>query len=260
MIKKNKYPFVSIVTPNYNGEKYLEETIKSIINQTSHDYEFILVDGKSTDNSLNIIKKYLKKINIFISEKDKSMYHAIDKGISKAKGEVIIWINSDDLLHKKAVQNVSKIFKKNPEIDWISGINGYIKKNIQFSGIPYIYPKFILSKGYANHAHWGFVQQESISFRKKLYKKSGGFDYKYKNSCDFGLWKKFSTITTLHSVYINIGFFRSWEGQDSKVNRHITFKSIGMKKIPFYSFRYIRNLLSLILLPYILIKTYILTK
>ena len=128
MIRKNKYPFVSIVTPNYNGEKYLEETIKSIINQTSHDYEFILVDGKSTDNSLNIIKKYLKKINIFISEKDKSMYHAIDKGISKAKGEVIIWINSDDLLHKKAVQNVSNIFKKNPEIDWISGINGYIKK------------------------------------------------------------------------------------------------------------------------------------
>ena len=170
MIKKNKYPFVSIVTPNYNGEKYLEETIKSIINQTSHDYEFILVDGKSTDNSLNIIKKYLKKINIFISEKDKSMYHAIDKGISKAKGEVIIWINSDDLLHKKAVQNVSKIFKKNPEIDWISGINGYIKKNIQFSGIPYIYPKFILSKGYANHAHWGFVQQESISFRKNFTK------------------------------------------------------------------------------------------
>ena len=112
MIKKNKYPFVSIVTPNYNGEKYLEETIKSIINQTSHDYEFILVDGKSTDNSINIIKKYLKKINIFISEKDKCMYHAIDKGISKAKGEVIIWINSDDLLHKKAVQNVSKIFKK----------------------------------------------------------------------------------------------------------------------------------------------------
>ena len=168
MIRKNKYPFVSIVTPNYNGEKYLEETIKSIINQTSHDYEFILVDGKSTDNSLNIIKKYLKKINIFISEKDKSMYHAIDKGISKAKGEVIIWINSDDLLHKKAVQNVSKIFKKNPDIDWISGINGYIKKNIQFSGIPYIYPKFILSKGYANHAYWGFVQQESVSFRKKL--------------------------------------------------------------------------------------------
>ena len=260
MIKKNKYPFVSIVTPNYNGEKYLEETIKSIINQTSDDYEFILVDGKSTDNSLNIIKKYIKKINILISEKDKSMYHAIDKGISKAKGEVIIWINSDDLLHKKAVQNVSTIFKKNPGIDWISGINGYIKKNIQFSSIPYIYPKFILSKGYANHAHWGFVQQESISFRKKLYKKSGGFDYKYNNSCDFGLWKQFSNMTKLHSFYINIGYFRSWEGQDSKVNRNITFKSIGMKKIPFYSFRYIRNILSLILLPYILIKTYILTK
>ena len=112
MIRKNKYPFVSIVTPNYNGEKYLEETIKSIINQTSDDYEFILVDGKSTDNSVNIIKKYLKKINIFISEKDKSMYHAIDKGISKAKGEVIIWINSDDCYIKKQFKMYLKYLKK----------------------------------------------------------------------------------------------------------------------------------------------------
>ena len=69
MIKKNKYPFVSIVTPNYNGEKYLEETIRSIVKQTSDDYEFILVDGKSTDNSINIIKKDIEEIiSIRVSE------------------------------------------------------------------------------------------------------------------------------------------------------------------------------------------------
>jgi len=260
MTEINKKPYVSIITPNLNGEKFLEETIKSIVNQTSNNYEFILIDGKSSDNSISIIKKYINKINLFISEKDKGVYHAIDKGISKASGEVIIWINSDDILHKNAVRNVSNIFKKNPNIKWISGINGYIKKNIRFSGIPYIYPRFILVKGYANHAYWGFVQQESVSFRKKLYDDVGGFDYKYNNSCDYGLWKKFSSVTSLHSVYLKIGFFRSWAGQDSKVNRITTFKSIGMKKIPFYSFRFIRNLISLLILPYTLIKTYILTR
>ena len=85
MIKKNKYPFVSIVTPNYNGEKYLEETIKSIINQTSHDYEFILVDGKSTDNSINIIKKYLKKLTYLFLKKIKVCTMQLIKVFQKQK-------------------------------------------------------------------------------------------------------------------------------------------------------------------------------
>ena len=260
-MKKNiSEPYVSIITPNLNGEKFLEKTIQSVINQTSKNYEYILIDGKSTDRSVEIINKYIGEIDTFISEKDESMYHAINKGIQVAKGEVIIWINSDDILDKNAVLNVSNFFKKNSKVQWISGINGYIKKNFKFSGIPYVYPRFFLKRGYANHALWGFVQQESVSFRKSLYKKVGGFDYKYNNSCDYGLWVSFSKITFLQTVFFKIGFFRSWDGQESKINRLLTFQSIGYKKIPFYSLRYVRNFISLILLPYIIIKTYILTK
>ena len=112
MKKKNKRPYISIITPNLNGEKFLEQTIKSIINQTSNDYEYILIDGQSKDKSKLIINKYIDKIDIFISEKDKSMYHAINKGIMKANGEAIIWINSDDILDKNAVLNISNFFKK----------------------------------------------------------------------------------------------------------------------------------------------------
>ena len=260
MQKKNKKPFISIVTPNLNGEKFLEQTIQSIINQTSDDFEYILIDGQSKDKSKLIINKYIDKIDIFISEKDKSMYHAINKGIMKANGEAIIWINSDDILDKNAVLNIANFFKKNPYIDWISGINGYIKNNYQFSGIPYVYPRLFLKKGYAHHALWGFVQQESVSFRKKLYLRVGGFNYKYNNSCDYGLWRSFSNIKSLETVFFKIGFFRSWPGQDSKVNRLLTYQSIGYKKIPFYSLRYFRFIISIIALPYIIIKTYILTK
>ena len=83
--------------------KFLEKTIQSVANQTSKNYEYILIDGKSTDRSGEIINKYIDKIDTFISEKDESMYHAINKGIQAARGEVIIWINSDDILDKNAV-------------------------------------------------------------------------------------------------------------------------------------------------------------
>ncbi len=260
MKKKIDKPYVSIITPNLNCEKFIENTIQSVINQNSQNYEYILIDGKSTDKSIKIIKKYIDKIDTFISEKDKGMYYAIDKGIRKAKGNVIIWINSDDILDENAVRNVENFFKKNPDIDWISGINGYIKNNFKFSGIPYVYPRFILKKGYAQHPLWGFVQQESISFRKNLYTKVGGFEYNYSYACDYGLWIKFSKVTSLKTVFFKIGFFRYWAGQDSKLNKVNIFKSIGYKKIPFYSFRYIRNFLSLLMLPYVVIKTYFLTK
>lgn len=258
-MKKNiSEPYVSIITPNLNGEKFLEKTIQSVINQTSKNYEYILIDGKSTDRSVEIINKYIDEIDTFISEKDESMYHAINKGIQVAKGEVIIWINSDDLLDNNAVENVIKVFKNNSSINWICGINGYIKNGYQFSGIPYAYPKLILQKGFANHAYWGFVQQESVSFRKKLYFQVGGFDYSFKNSCDYNLWVKFSKVTKLVTLFIKIGYFRSWPGQDSKINRELTFKSIGFKKVPWFSLRYFRLIISLILLPFIYLKTKIL--
>ena len=92
MIKKN--PLVSIITPNFNGDKYLEETIRSVINQTYKNVEYVLIDGKSTDRSLKIIKKYRNKINYFESKKDNNIFHAVDKGIRKCKGEIILWINT----------------------------------------------------------------------------------------------------------------------------------------------------------------------
>ena len=87
-----------------------------------------------------------------------------------------------------------------------------------------------------------------------------GFEYNYNYACDYGLWVKFSKVTSLKTVFFKIGFFRYWTGQDSKLNKLNIFKSIGYKKIPFYSFRYIRNFLSLLMLPYVVIKTYFLTK
>ena len=255
-MKKSK-PFITIITPNYNGEKYLLNTLNSVFNQTDKNFEFILLDGKSTDNSIKILKNQKKKIDKLIIKKDKGVYDAVEKGIKMAKGEVIIWINSDDELHYKAVENVKTIFKKNRKLKWISGINGYIKYGFKFSGIPYVYPNFLFKQSFVRHDLWGYLQQESVAFKKSLFMKVGGFGLKPTIAGDFKLWVKFSKITNIETYNIKIGYFRTWPEQDSQVKK-ISYHKHSNVYFSNISFRYIRLITSLILYPYIFFKTLIL--
>ena len=93
-------PLISIITVVYNGEKYLEETIQSVINQTYDNVEYIIIDGGSTDGTLDIIKKYEDRIDYWVSERDKGIYDAMNKGIDVASGDWLVFINSSDTLHR----------------------------------------------------------------------------------------------------------------------------------------------------------------
>ena len=251
-MKKNN-PLVSIITPNFNGERYLEETIKSVINQTYKKIEYILIDGKSTDQSLKIIRKYKNHINYFESKKDKNIFHAVDKGIKKSSGEIIIWINSDDILHPKAAENVVRVFRSNSNVKWINGICGYIKFNLKFFFIPYIYPKSIILAGRAHKKYWGYIQQESVSFKRSLYFKSGGLDIKKGSSGDYRLWQKFSKISNLNTYFIKIGYFRNHPDQlSAKKNKYEKFTGNISSK---YDLNLKRLIYSLIMLPIIFYKT-----
>jgi glycosyltransferase involved in cell wall biosynthesis len=120
--KKNvlMHPLVSIITVVKNGERYLEETIQSIISQTYDNIEYIIVDGGSTDNTLEIIQKYKNKIDCWISENDKGIYDGMNKGIDLAKGEWAIFINAGDKFYKNNI--VERIFfGKNYDVDFIYG-------------------------------------------------------------------------------------------------------------------------------------------
>lgn len=253
--KKENNPLVSIITPNFNGKIYLEDTIISVINQTYQNIEYIVIDGSSTDGSLEILNKYKKNIDYLEINKDNGIFHAVHKGIAKSNGKYIIWINSDDVLHPKAAENITKIFEKNPKINWINGRCGYIKKNIKFSFIPYIYPRSLIENGKAHKKFYGYIQQESTSFTKSLYLKSGGLDISNNSGGDYFLWKKFSKITDLKTYFINIGYFRSHKNQISankdsfeKFTGHISSK---------YDLNLFRLLLSLIFLPFIIFKTFV---
>ena len=251
-----KKPYISIITPNLNNAKYLEETIKSVINQSYNDFEYIVIDGKSKDKSLKVIKRYKKFINYFESKKDKSNFHAVHKGIKKSNGKIIIWINSGDLLDKNAVKNITEIFKKKNNINWINGRCGYIKNNFKFSLIPYLYPRKKILKGHAHKKFWGYIQQESVSFRKSLYLKSKGLITKKYSASDYYLWKKFAKIDSLHTFFIKIGYFRTHKNQLSSL-KNFYEKDTGY--ISSKSNLNIERLIySIINLPLIIIRTYIL--
>ena len=168
-------PLISIITVTYNGEKYIEETFQSVFKQTNKNYEYIVIDGGSSDNTINIIKKYDSKIDYWVSEKDLGIYDAFNKGMQLCKGEYIGFINSDDIYEKNTIEILTKYIKANSNLDFFFGsvrkhwgtLHGYKPWKIFFS--------------------WGFYSSHSTGFfiKKVSAKKVGLYNLKYKYSSDY---------------------------------------------------------------------------
>lgn len=123
------YPKISIVTPSYNQGKYLEQTILSVINQKYPNLEYVIIDGGSKDNSVEIIKKYEKHLSYWVSEKDNGQCDAINKGLKRITGELFNWINSDDYLEEDALFTIADAYKNHPDKKvFCFGLN-YLKGN-----------------------------------------------------------------------------------------------------------------------------------
>jgi len=158
-------PKISIVTPSYNQAKYLEETILSIINQNYPNLEYIIIDGGSTDNSVEIIKKYEKHLAYWISEKDKGQSDAINKGFRIATGEIICWLNSDDILIEGALDKVVKCFKDNKELDLVNGNLLLIDENSKILSNHFILKQ---KNWYAKNGIY-YVSQPSMFWKRKIF-------------------------------------------------------------------------------------------
>ena len=123
----NSKPLVSIITVCYNSEKTISKTIESIINQTYKNIEFIIIDGKSDDKTLEIIDNYKNNISKIISEKDNGIYDAFNKGLNICNGDLIGFVNSDDILTPNALEILVKYYNKHTDRDFFFGA---VKKNL----------------------------------------------------------------------------------------------------------------------------------
>lgn len=114
-------PRISVITPSFNQGAYLEQTIRSVLEQGYADMEYLIVDGGSNDESVEIIRRYESRITHWESQPDRGQSHAINKGFARATGDILCWINSDDTLAPGALHAVGEQFRRNPECQWLVG-------------------------------------------------------------------------------------------------------------------------------------------
>jgi len=182
-IKKKTLKF-SVITVVKNDKFKISNTIKSVLNQTYKNFEYIVVDGKSTDGTLKVLSKYKKKINSLISKSDNGIYYAMNKGIKISKGEIIVFINSGDLFKKNALKLIRNLFEKNKSLDFVFGT---VKRHYTKSTIL----KYGFNKNRLKY-NFDFATAHSTGFfvKRKEIIKAGLFNTKYKCSADYDLYYK----------------------------------------------------------------------
>jgi glycosyltransferase involved in cell wall biosynthesis len=222
MLAKN-IPLVSIITPCRNSERFLEKTLLSVINQSYQNIEYIVIDGLSSDGTLDIIKKYRDKIAYWISEADRGMYHAINKGIQLAKGDIVCYINSDDILHANAIEHVVDYFAMHPDCDLIYGNLDYIDSDGE-KKFTIIFPSF--NSLFFSTSKFSMIGQPSSFWRRGLHERIGMFNDELKMASDFEFYIKAGLAGRLLHVDESLAAFRVHE--DSLTT---TGKDLGLAEL-----------------------------
>jgi glycosyltransferase involved in cell wall biosynthesis len=214
---------VSVVTPSFNQGEFLEEAICSVLGQQHAAVEYVVIDGGSTDGSVDTIKKYAHRLAYWVSEKDGGQYDALNKGFSKTTGEIMAWLNSDDKYMPSALATVVDIFSTHPQIEWITTVHPLTWNS---KGQPV---KVDFTGGFNSHAFYRgsnlpvngshgrrWIQQESTFWRRSLWKRAGGrLDSRFEHAADFELWARFFQHAELYGVCALLGGFREHGKQKS---------------------------------------------
>ena len=192
---------ISIITVSYNSENFIESCINSIISQSYKDIEYIIIDGSSKDNTLKIIKRYSRYVSTIVSEPDKGIYDAMNKGIKIAKGEIIGFLHSDDMYQNTDVlSKVANVFKNNASLDACYADLIYVKKTNTSRIVRYWKSsKFIIgsfSRGWSPPHPTFFV-------RRSIYERYGNFNLKYPIVSDIELMMRLLEVHNIQTQYLN---------------------------------------------------------
>lgn len=186
-------PLVTIVTPSYNQARYLEQTILSVLAQDYEPIEYIVIDGGSTDGSVEIIRKYADRLAYWVSEKDNGQTDAINKGFAHAHGEVIAWLNSDDTYKPGAVRQAVLYLVEHPEVGLVYGDLDFVDESNRVIG------RFPAAQTDLNRLRRGYVHipQPSAFFRGDLWKRIGPLDPSFYFAMDYDLWVRLAGVSGL---------------------------------------------------------------
>jgi glycosyltransferase involved in cell wall biosynthesis len=174
---------VSIITPSFNQARYLEATIQSVLSQGYAPIEYILIDGASTDGSVDIIRKHKDRFAYWVSEKDNGQAEAINKGLVRAKGEIVAWLNSDDYYLPKTISEVVKAFEENPDILMVYGdVLAVDEQGQTINVLKYRQLSF------EDLLCFQIIGQPSVFFRRAALEKAGLLDASLHFLLDHHLW------------------------------------------------------------------------
>jgi glycosyltransferase involved in cell wall biosynthesis len=187
---------VSIVTPSYNHVKYLETTMRSVLDQQGVELEYIVMDGASTDGSVEIIRKYADRLAWWASEPDKGQTDAINKGFARARGDVLAWLNSDDTYEPGGVAEAVAYLSAHPEVGLVYGDANFIDAQGKIIG------KFPAAQTDYRRLRQGYVHvpQQAAFFRGDLWRKVAPLDTSFYFAMDYDLWVRLAKLAPV--VYI----------------------------------------------------------
>lgn len=188
-------PLVSIVTPSFNQARYLEAAIRSVLAQEYPRVEYLVVDGGSTDGSVEVIREYQDQLAYWVSEKDSGQADAINKGLRRATGEIVAWLNSDDLYLPGAIQTAVEVFERNPEAGIVFGNVASIDEKGQTFNLQTFKPVTL-----PDLMAFSIISQPAVFMRRSVLEKAGYLDPAYHLLLDHHLWIRMARLAPL--VYI----------------------------------------------------------
>lgn len=202
-------PTMSIITPSLNQGNFIEETINSVLDQNYPNLEFIVIDGGSTDATLEILKKYERHL-FWISEADHGQAEAINKGMKRANSEIVAFLNSDDLYLPGALHLIGRYFSEHPEAAWLTGYCRNINaKGMEIRRLIRLYKNFWLSVGnYRTTLILNFISQPATFWRREVLEKVGILDESLHYSMDYEYWLRIGQRYRLHVMKHDLAAFR----------------------------------------------------
>jgi glycosyltransferase involved in cell wall biosynthesis len=206
---------ISLITSTFNSSRYLEATLQSVLSQNYPALDYLVMDGKSSDGTQDIIRRYESQLSYWQSEPDSGMYDALQKGFARSTGEIMGYLNSDDLHLPHTLATVNQIFTDLPEVQWISSIRPLIVNSegmfVDVAALSGFHKDAFLrgENMLRGHFRLEMIQQESTFWRRSLWEKAGGkIDSSLKLAGDFELWARFYQQAELVGVRTVLSGFR----------------------------------------------------